>query len=269
MEYADYEAAFNGGEDAVLVDRFFHDDIAFTAAARECRGKAELLDFLAWAHDGVREVMRPQNVLCRDDLIFADIDMDFHATKVRADFPFGALAPGDMVTVKFFVTYRLANGKVIELKAMSWPPGRGVTTIPRLGPHPSQIAAFHSYVSAFSNADCARFARFYQPDVLLELGALPPIRGAQGIVDFYKAMFERVRETLAIRSVEATADAIRLDATMRFTAIKDSPDFVMGALKKGEYLEGRVLVQYRIKDGLIAHISGRRDGELIKHGGSP
>jgi hypothetical protein len=31
-------------------------------------------------------------------------------------------------------------------------------------------------------------------------------------------------------------------------------------------MEDRVLVQYQIKDGLIAHIASRRDGELIKRG---
>lgn len=265
MNYAEYERVFNAGDDRHLVDRFFRDDIVFSSGAREFRGKNELLRFLDWAHDGVREVMRPQNVLQRDDLIFAEVDMDFHATKPRPEFPFGALEPGDMVTVKFFVTYRLVGERIAELKAMTWAPGKGVSTIPRLGPHPSQIAAFRSYVAAFSNADCARFPRFYNDDVVLELGSLPPIRGAQGIADFYRPMFERVRESLAVHSVEASLDAIHLDATTRFTAIEDAPDFVVGALRKGEFIEGRVFVDYALKDGLISRISVRRNGAMTKH----
>lgn len=265
MNYAEYEAVFNSGDDRALVDRFFRDDIVFSGGAREYRGKNQLLAFLDWAHDGVREVMRPQNVLQRDDLIFADVDMDFHATKPRGEFPFGALEPGDMVTVKFFVTYRLVDDRVAELKSMTWPPGKGVSAIPRLGPHPSQVAAFHSYVSAFSNADCVRFPRFYNDDVVLELGSVPPIRSAQGIADFYRPMFERVRENLTIHSVEAAPDAIRLDATTRFTAIEDAPDFVVGALRKGEFIEGRVFVDYTLRDGLISRISVRRNGEMTKH----
>ena len=265
MDYKEYEAVFNTGDDDALVARFFRDDVIFSGGARDYRGKDELVGFLRWAHDGVREVMRPQNVLQDDNLIFAEVDMDFHATKSRHDFPFGDLEPGDMVTVKFFVTYRLKDDKIAELKSMTWPPGKGVTTIPRLGPHPSQVAAFHSYVSAFSNADFERFPRFYQKDVLLTLGVMPPIHGAQGIVDFYKPMFERVRENLTIHAVEATEDAIHLDATMRFTAIQDAPDFVVGPLKKGEYIEGGVFVDYELRDGLIARIATRRNGELIKH----
>lgn len=266
MDYKAYEAVFNTGDDAALVARFFRNDVVFSGGTREYRGKAELMAFLTWAHDGVREVMRPQNVLQRDNLIFAEVDMDFHATKSRHDFPFGNLEPGDIATVKFFVTYRLKDDMVAELKSMTWPPGKGVTTIPRLGPHPSQVAAFHSYVSAFSNADCERFPRFYNEDVLLTLGSVPPIQGARAIVDFYRPMFERVRESLTIHSVEATEDAIHLDATTRFTAIQDAPEFVVGALKKGEFIEGRVFVDYELRNGLISRIAVRRNGEMVKHG---
>src|SRR5580698_3280482 len=110
IDYGEYEQLFNTGDDAQLVARYFHDDVVFTGGAREYRGKAALKSFLDWAHDGVREVMRPQNVLQKADLIFVEADMDFHAVKERPDFPFGHLYPGDTLTVKFFVTYRLRAG---------------------------------------------------------------------------------------------------------------------------------------------------------------
>lgn len=266
MDYADYIALFNTGDDAALVERFFADDLVFSGGSREHRGKAGLLAFLAWAHDGVREVMRPQKVLRDGDTIFCEIDMDFHASKERPDFPFGHLHPGDLVTVKFFVQYRLKDDKVVELKSMTWPPEKGVTKLPRLGGHPSQVAAFKAYTAAFSNADFDRFPTFYQPDVVLELGSLPPIRGRDGIVGFYRPMFARVREQLTLHDVRATDETVRLDATTRFTALEDAPDFVVGALRKGEFIEGRVLVDYRLKDGLIAHIAVSRGGEMVRHG---
>jgi len=262
FRYEDYTALFNTGDDAALVGRFFADDVVFTGGAREHRGRTALLEFLRWAHDGVSEVMRPQNVLRSGELLFAEIDMDFHASKPRPDFPFGALQPGDLVTVKFFVTYRLRDDRVVELKSMTWPPGRGVSKLPRLGAHPSQVAAFRAYTAAFSNADFDRFPRFYTDDVRLELGSVPPINGRQAIVDFYRPMFARVREQLRVNSVAASDDAIELDALTRFTAVEDAPDFVVGALKKGEYIEGRVLVSYRLRGGLIAHIAVRRGGPM-------
>jgi len=269
LNYDDYIAVFNTGDDAALVERFFADDVAFSGGTRDYRGKAALKSFLDWAHDGVREVMRPQNILQREDLLFVEVDMDFHATKERPDFPFGHLHPGDQVTVKFFVTYRLRENKVVELKSMTWPPGKGVTRLPPLGAHPSQQAAFRAYISAFSNADVARFSRFYTEDVRLELGSVPPILGRQGIIDFYRPLFQSVRERLVVNHVAATDAGIELDAVTRFTAIRDAPDFVVGALQTGEYIEGRVLVSYQLRDGLIARISVRRGGEMVRHSPGP
>ena len=265
MNYDDYVTLFNTGDDATLVARFYADDVVFSGGNRDYQGKDELVKFLNWAHDGVREVIRLQNMLQQDDLIFVEVDMDFHASKERPDFPFGHLYPGDLVTVKFFVTYKLRDDRIAELKSMTWPPEKGVTRLPRLGAHPSQVAAFHAYTAAFSNADFDRFPKFYCEDVSLELGSVPPIHGRQGIIDFYRPMFELVREKLTVNSVEATDDTIKLDAITRFTAIKDAPDFVVGALKQGDYIEGRVLVDYRLRGGLIEQIHVTRGSEMVKH----
>lgn len=264
LDYNDYIALFNTGDDATLVERFFAEDIVFTGATRQHRGRQALLGFLAWAHDGVREVMRPQQVLRQGDVIFVEVDMDFHASKERADFPFGHLHPGDRVTVKFFVTYRLCGDRIIELKSMTWPPGWGVTQLPPLGAHPSQQAAFRAYSAAFSHGDFERFPRFYTEDVCLELPSVPPIHGRQGIIDFYRPMFERVRETVTVNSISATDERIELDAVSRFTALRDAPDFVVGPLQQGESFEVRVLVSYQLRDGLISHIRVRRGGEPVK-----
>jgi ketosteroid isomerase-like protein len=71
MNYPDYVELFNTGDDAALVERYFHDEIVFTGGTRSHPGKEGLLAFLNWAHDGVREVIRLQNFLQQGDLIFA------------------------------------------------------------------------------------------------------------------------------------------------------------------------------------------------------
>lgn len=260
LDYPTYIATFCTGDDDLLVERYFADHVTFTGGTRQHHGKAELLAFLAWAHDGVREVPRVQSWLQSEDLILAEVDMDFHATKQRRDFPFGDLEPGDSITVKFLVSYRIENDKVVELKSMTWPPGKGVSQLPRLGGHPSQIAAFHAYCAAFSNADFERFASFYTDDVELELGSVPPIYGRDGITGFYRNMFAVVRESLTVHSVLADDRTIALDATARFTAQSDAPDFVVGALAQGEYIELRVFVHYELRDGRISHIRVGRGG---------
>ena len=261
LDYQAYEALFNTGDDAALVDRFFADDCAMVSANGVRRGKGELLAFLEWAHDGVREVMRPQTVLSEDGILFAEVDMDFHASKHRADFPFGELHPGDLFTVKFFVTYRLdEQGLIAELKSMTWPPEKGVRKLPRLGAHPSQVAAFHAYASAFSNGDFERFPQFYTEDVVLTLPSAGEILGRQGIVDFYRPMFESVRESVAVETFAASDERIVVDAISRFTAVADAPDFVVAPLKQGEWVEVPVRVEYTLRDGLICRIAVSRNG---------
>ena len=263
LDYQAYEALFNSGDDEALVARFFAPDTRMVSANGTREGADGLLAFLKWAHDGVREVMRPQTVMSGDGMLFAEVDMDFHATKHRPDFPFGELHPGDSVTVKFFVTYRLdEEGKVAELKSMTWPPEYGVSKLPRLGAHPSQQAAFQAYAAAFSNGDFERFPKFYTEDVVLHLtSSVGDIRGKQGIIDFYRPMFERVRETVTVERLQASDECIELDAISRFTAIADAPDFVVGPLRQGEWCDVPVRVEYTLRDGLICDIHVTRRGE--------
>ena len=263
LDYKAYEALFNTGDDAALVERFFAPDCRMVSANGVRQGRGELLAFLNWAHDGVREVMRPQVVMSRDGLLFAEVDMDFHASKHRPDFPFGELHPGDMVTVKFFVTYTLNDdGLIEEVKSMTWPPGKGVSRLPRLGSHPSQRAAFEAYSAAFSGAEFERFPQYYTEDVVLHLtSSVGDVVGRQGIVDFYRPMFARVRETVTVENFEASDQRIELDATSRFTATEDAPDFVVGPLKIGEWYDVPVRVEYALRGGLICDIEVTRRGE--------
>jgi len=154
-------------------------------------------------------------------------------------------------------------GKVWRLKTMTWPAGKGVTKLPPLGPHPSQVAAYGAYTAAFSNGDPGRYTRFYTDDVELLLGSVPPMKGKQAIADFYTAMFKRVRESLTVHAITANEQEIVSDTTSRFTAIADAPDFVVGALARGDYIEVRVIVTYALRDGLIERIAVRRAGEPV------
>src|SRR5262245_62781156 len=182
MDFADYIALFNKGDDRTLVEAAYTDDFVMSMGTQEVRGRRAWLELLLWAHDGVREVVRPQRVIEQGDDVIAELDIDFHASKVRPDFTFGAMKPGDVITVKFLAWYRKRDGRFAELKLAGWPAEQGVTKLPRLGPHISQIAAFHAYAAAFSAGDIERFTSFYTEDVVMEPGAgLPPLRGKAAI----------------------------------------------------------------------------------------
>lgn len=264
MDYLAYIDCFLTGDDEALVDRFFAEDCAMHSGSGTRRGKQAMRDFLKMAHDGVRECPRICKYVQTGDVIFADIDMDFHAAQHRPHFPFGEMFPGDSMTVKFLARYDLdGEGRITTLTTSAWPPDKGVSKLPPLGAHPSQIAAYHAYAAAFSNGDAARYTRFYTDDVLLELGSVPPIHGAQAIADFYTAMFRSVRETLTIHSLDAGDRQIVVECTSRFTAIKDAPDFVVGALAQGDFIDVRVTVTYALRDGRICHIGVKRAGEPV------
>ena len=93
FDYPAYLDCFLTGDDDALVERFFADDCAMHSSGGVRSGKQGMKDFLAWAHNGVRECPRLQRYVQEDDVVFADIDMDFHCTAARPDFPFGPMMP--------------------------------------------------------------------------------------------------------------------------------------------------------------------------------
>jgi len=264
FDYHAYIDCFLTGDDEALVERFFAEGCEMHSGSGVRRGKDGMREFLNWAHDGVRECPRIQSFVQTEDQVFADIDMDFHATEHRPNFPFGEMHPGDTITVKFLARYDLdGEGKVTKLVTAAWPPEQGVTKLPPLGGHPSQLAAYRAYASAFSNGDASRYTRFYTDDVVLDLSSLPLIETAKGIAAFYDVMFQSVRETLTIHTIDANDERIEVDCTSTFTAIEDAPDFVVGALAKGDSVDVHILASYTLRDGYICKIHTRRGGDPV------
>jgi ketosteroid isomerase-like protein len=225
------------------------------------RGRKELLDFLVWAHDGIREIIRAKTVLTGENRIFAEVDMDFHATKDKPDFVFGALKKGEFLTVKFLVLYLIRDGKVAHLKAATWPPNEGVSKPePKLGSGLEARQAFNDYMAAFSNAQFDRFSQYYTDDVVCELGGRKLV-GRDGIVNFYKEMFPKVREQLTPHQIIMDDRGIFLDATARFTGLVDARDFAPMPLAEGQSTEVRVFVLYTLRDGKISSIRVARTAE--------
>jgi len=48
FEYSEYAALFNKGDDKLLVDTYFDEDIIFSGTGRETKGREGLLKFLTW-----------------------------------------------------------------------------------------------------------------------------------------------------------------------------------------------------------------------------
>src|SRR6478735_10308465 len=93
LDYRAYIRDFNTGDDRGLIEKYFAADTEMISGSGVRKGHKGMNEFLAWAHDGVREIIRPQVVMWDKDHIFAEVDMDFIASKARPDFTFGALLP--------------------------------------------------------------------------------------------------------------------------------------------------------------------------------
>ena len=262
MRFSDYMTAFNRYDDAALIRDFWTEDCVMQSGPRVFSGHKGMLEFLAWAHDGILETMRPQTVIeDGGDHIFVEIDMDFTATRDRPDFQFAALKSGETVTVKFFAHYTTRDGKVAYLKTATWPPGEGASKpgAGRLGGSSAERLAFNAYTRAFSSADLDAASQYYTEDVVCELGSLT-LTGRDGIVNFYKDMFKRVRESLTLHKLSADENSMCADITSTFTAVEDASDFAPMPLKKGDVLNVPVFVFYTLRDGKICRIQVARSG---------
>ena len=258
FDYNDYVTVFNQGDDDKLVETYFYEDFKFIGGTRSLNSKKEFREFLKVVHKGVREIIRPQMIIRKGNLIFVEIDMDFHATEEKPDFPFGHLYPGDMMTVKFFCSYRLHDDKITELKSATWPPDQGVSKAPRLGPSAGQRAAFQSYISAFNNGDIKRFTDYYTEDAVMILGPNPPLNGKNAIINFYEKFFSEIKEELDVHHVVADDNGIVIVITATFTALKDGIEFINGPMKKGDSFKKGYYVHYELRDGLISQVKGIR-----------
>jgi sulfur carrier protein ThiS len=116
---------------------------------------------------------------------------------------------------------------------------------------------FHDYIDCFNRDDFAGFSRYYTDDVLLELPKMQ-LRGPRAIVDFYRVVKARIRETLKINQVIADSEGLAAEVDTEFLALEDWPDFIVGPVKKGDAIRIVSFVHYKIRDGRFAHIKSAR-----------
>jgi sulfur carrier protein ThiS len=116
---------------------------------------------------------------------------------------------------------------------------------------------FRDYIDCFNRDDFAGFSRYYTDDVVLELPK-KELRGPQAIVDFYRVVKARIRETLQINEVVADDEGLAAEVDTEFLALEDWPDFIVRPVKKGDSIRIVSFVHYKIRDGRFAHIKSAR-----------
>ena len=117
---------------------------------------------------------------------------------------------------------------------------------------------FADYIDSFNRDDFEGFSKYYAEDVVLELGKRKTLRGRQAIIDFYREVKARIRETLVIQNVVADEEGLAAEVATEFHALEDWPDFIAGPIRKGESIHIVSWVFYRIVNGRFQHIRSTR-----------
>jgi hypothetical protein len=117
---------------------------------------------------------------------------------------------------------------------------------------------FGEYIASFNRDDFEGFSKYYADDVVLELGKRKTLHGRQAIVDFYREVKSKIRETLVIRNVVADDAGLAAEIATEFHALVDWPDFIAGPLLKGESIHIVSWIFYTIVNGRFQHIRSTR-----------
>ena len=92
---------------------------------------------------------------------------------------------------------------------------------------------YREYIDAFNRDDFEGFSKYYADDVVLQLGTRKTIHGRQGIIDFYREVKSKIRETLIINATSSrTRTGLAAEVATEFFALEDWPDFIAGSPSK-------------------------------------
>ena len=118
-------------------------------------------------------------------------------------------------------------------------------------------AQFLEYVGLF-NANDPRFIRYYHDDVVLDLNGRE-IRGAQGILEFYKDVKAHIREKVEVTHFVSDATGVAAELPTEFRCYRDWPQSFWGRpLRAGEVMRTVSFGLYWVEDGRFRRIKSAR-----------
>jgi hypothetical protein len=112
---------------------------------------------------------------------------------------------------------------------------------------------FRNYIAAFNRHDFAGFGKYYATDVIFE-GRGGNFRGREQVLDFYRGVQPRLRETITVNDLIVGAEGMLADLETQLYALTDWPDFATGPIHKNETIRSQNFIWYEIKNGQFVHI---------------
>ncbi len=125
---------------------------------------------------------------------------------------------------------------------------------------------FREYIAAFNRKDFDGFARFYAPDVHLDVGRFER-HGAETIKAFYRDVAMVCDERLELKWIVADEESIAVELDTEFKALTDDPGFIAGPLEKGQSIFITSFIFYALGPQGFRYIKARRITEA-RHGPS-
>ena len=121
--------------------------------------------------------------------------------------------------------------------------------------HRKKIMNFSDYVKQYNLGDHAELVRqFYTDDIVFESGAFKRIcRGKDEVIAFFSIQ-SGVRDILRPQVVLQDENHILAEADVDFYALRDLPDYPLGALRKGDRLTLKSFVSYYLREGKICRV---------------
>ena len=126
---------------------------------------------------------------------------------------------------------------------------------------PTPTFRFRNWPSynAFNSDDLAAFANTYTiaaENSTRTTSQIDSIR--QAIIDFYREVKSKIRETLVINNVVADEAGLAAEVATEFYALEDWPDFIAGPIRKGESIHIVSWIFYKIVNGRFQNIRSTR-----------
>lgn len=119
MDYEAYLRSFNSVEDKATLLEHYAPDCRIEGA----NGLTSIDDFLEQlrnVRDGVRVTAVPITVLGDEDKIMAELDITYAAERDRPDHPMGPLKAGESLTMRFFSSYDVVDGRITRFSRAFW-----------------------------------------------------------------------------------------------------------------------------------------------------
>ena len=115
---------------------------------------------------------------------------------------------------------------------------------------------YSDYVDQYNMGDYAALVhKFYTDDIVFESGAMERVcQGQDEVIEFLTSMQSGIREFIRPQVVLQDKNHIFAESDMDFYALKDLPEFPLGALRRDKHLTVKVFVIYYLREEKICRI---------------